>query len=69
MSIITLDQKRSEDCFVEVQGVLKRYGCMILPKVVITGQVISEYGFVVVAVPAVPVGLEGDFENQRSGLI
>ena len=57
MPIITLDQQRCEKCWAEVQEVLTRYTCMIVPVITIIGTQIAQAGVKVAPLPALPKDL------------
>lgn len=61
--VTTLDQVRAEKCLKEIQDVLRRNQCQILPQTLIVGSQIVQSGYVVVANTAVPPDLRGEKGN------
>jgi hypothetical protein len=51
---VTLDQIRVAKCFADIQMVLKKHQCVLVPRLTIVGNAIQKSEFMVVAIPAEP---------------
>lgn len=52
------EKRRSENCMVDIQNVLKRWRCAINPMVTISGRGIQP-NFEIVPLPNVPINIKG----------
>ena len=54
------DQRRVEMCMQEIQKVLEKWGCQVLPIIQFIGPQVANYGFTLVSVPKVPADLKSN---------